>query len=86
MPMLLNVTTYFHTNLYETTSGNFATPLLQLHINTIGLDRILYSIDYPFVDIPSGTVWVNGLDEVLSPEDLLNLKRGAAIELLKLNS
>ncbi|KAE9395134.1 amidohydrolase 2 [Gymnopus androsaceus JB14] len=86
MPMLLNVTTYFHTNLYETTSGNFATPLLQLHIDTIGLDRILYSIDYPFVDIPSGTVWVNGLDEVLSPEDLLNLKRGAAIELLKLNS
>ena len=84
--MLLNVTTYFHTNLYETTSGNFATPLLQLHINTIGLDRILCSIDYPFVDIASGMVWVNGLDKVLSPEDLLNLKRGAAIELLKRNS
>ncbi|KAF9017938.1 amidohydrolase 2 [Rhodocollybia butyracea] len=85
MPMLLNVSTYFHQNLYETTSGNFATALLRLHKETIGLDRILYSIDYPFVDIPSGTVWVNGLDKVLTPEELLYLKRGAAIELLKLN-
>lgn len=85
MPMLRNVSTYFHTNLYETTSGNFATTLLQFHIQEIGLDRILFSIDYPFVDIPSGATWVNGLDEVLTPEELLNLKRGAAIKLLKLN-
>ncbi|KAF9059551.1 amidohydrolase 2 [Rhodocollybia butyracea] len=85
MPMLLNVTTYFHRNLYETTSGNFATSLLQFHKETLGLDRILYSIDYPFVEIPSGTVWVNGLDEVLTREELSFLKRGAAIKLLKLN-
>ncbi|KAJ3813427.1 amidohydrolase 2 [Lentinula lateritia] len=85
MPMLRNVSTYFHTNLYETTSGNFATTLLQFHIQEIGLDRILFSIDYPFVDIPSGATWVNGLDEVLTPEELLSLKRGAAIQLLKLN-
>ncbi|KAJ3874733.1 amidohydrolase 2 [Lentinula edodes] len=85
MPMLRNVSTYFHTNLYETTSGNFATTLLQFHIQEIGLDRILFSIDYPFVDIPSGATWVNSLDEVLTPEELLSLKRGAAIKLLKLN-
>ncbi|KAJ3998413.1 amidohydrolase 2 [Lentinula boryana] len=85
MPMLLNVSTYFHTNLYETTSGNFATTLLQFHIKEIGLERIMFSIDYPFVDIPSGTTWVDGLDDVLTPEKLLSLKRGAAIKLLKLN-
>ena len=49
MPMKKNVTTYFHTNIFETTSGNFATELLQFHINQIGLDRIMYSIDYPYV-------------------------------------
>lgn len=47
--MKKNVTTYFHTNIFETTSGNFATELLQFHINQIGLDRIMYSIDYPYV-------------------------------------
>ncbi|KAF9072528.1 amidohydrolase 2 [Rhodocollybia butyracea] len=85
MPMLLNVSTYFRQNLYETTSGNFATPLLRLHKETIGLERILYSIDYPFVNIPSGTAWVNGLDKVLTPKELWYLKRGGAIKLLKLN-
>ena len=51
--MKKNVTAYFHTNIYETTSGNFATELLKFHINQIGLDRIMYSIDYPWVSLPS---------------------------------
>ena len=50
-PMKKNITTYFHTNIYETTAGNFATELLKFHINQIGLDRIMYSIDYPFVSL-----------------------------------
>lgn len=49
MPMLKNVSSYWKTNLFETTSGNFATPLLKFHIEEIGLDRITYSVDYPFV-------------------------------------
>lgn len=49
MPMQKNVTTYFHTNIFETSSGNFATDLLKFHIGQIGLDRIMYSLDYPFV-------------------------------------
>lgn len=49
LTMKQNVTTYFRTNIFETTSGNFAPDLLDFHINQIGLDRIMYSIDYPFV-------------------------------------
>ncbi|KAK7039157.1 hypothetical protein VNI00_010061 [Paramarasmius palmivorus] len=79
MPMLRNVSSYWQTNFFETTSGNFATDILLLHKQAIGLDRILYSIDYPFVTIPPATEWVNSLDTVLSPEELLQLKRGAAI-------
>lgn len=47
--MLKNVSTYWRTNIFETSSGNFATDLLKFHIGQIGLDRIMYSIDYPFV-------------------------------------
>ncbi|THU93404.1 amidohydrolase 2 [Dendrothele bispora CBS 962.96] len=85
LPMQRNVSSYFQTNIFETTSGNFATDLLLFHNITIGLDRILYSIDYPFVDIPDGTTFVNGLVDVLTPEELLALKRGRAIDLFKLN-
>ncbi|KAF5375394.1 hypothetical protein D9615_007949 [Tricholomella constricta] len=46
--MQQNASAYWRTNLYETTSGNFATSLLKFHINEIGLDRIMYSVDYPF--------------------------------------
>ncbi len=54
MPMLKNVSTYWRENIFETSSGNFATDLLKFHIGQIGLDRIMYSIDYPFVRIGVG--------------------------------
>ncbi|KDR73918.1 hypothetical protein GALMADRAFT_227647 [Galerina marginata CBS 339.88] len=84
MPMLKNVTSYFHTNIFETTSGNFATDLLKFHIGQIGLDRIMYSIDYPFVAIEDGTVWIEG-QTTLKKNDLNALKRGLAIKVLHLN-
>ncbi|KDR73917.1 hypothetical protein GALMADRAFT_157754 [Galerina marginata CBS 339.88] len=85
MPMKKNLTSYFKTNIFETTSGNFATNLLKFHIGEIGLDRIMYSIDYPFVAIEDGTVWINSLDNTLKKQDLISLKRGLAIEVLHLN-
>ncbi|KAF8578083.1 amidohydrolase 2 [Ramaria rubella] len=83
MPMLRNVSSYWRTNLFETTSGNFATDLIFFHIGQIGLDRILYSVDYPYLTMTEGAAWVNGLP--LNNEDLLALKRGHAIEFLGLN-
>jgi 2,3-dihydroxybenzoate decarboxylase len=47
--MKKNVSTYWQENIFETASGNFATDLLEFHIGQIGLDRIMYSIDYPYV-------------------------------------
>ncbi|KAF5329480.1 hypothetical protein D9619_009128 [Psilocybe cf. subviscida] len=85
MPMQKNVTTYFHTNIFETSSGNFATDLLKFHIGQIGLDRIMYSLDYPFVNFPEGTTWVNTLPGVLGPVDFERFSRGLAIELLHLD-
>ncbi|KAG6890864.1 hypothetical protein C0992_012250 [Termitomyces sp. T32_za158] len=54
--MQRNITSYWHTNIYETTSGNFATPLLEFHMGQIGIDRILFSVDYPFVRFSFSTL------------------------------
>ncbi|KAF8968793.1 hypothetical protein BDZ97DRAFT_329211 [Flammula alnicola] len=85
MPMKKNVTTYFRENIFETSSGNFATDLLKFHIGQIGLDRIMYSIDYPFVNIPDGTVWVNTLPHILNKQDFNSFARELAIQVLRLN-
>lgn len=83
--MQRNVSSYWRTNLYEATSGNFATSLLKFHIDEIGLDRIMYSVDYPFVPIPEGEAWVESLSEVMDQKHLNSLKRGVAIKLLHLD-
>lgn len=49
LPMKQNVSAYWRTNIFETSSGNFATNLLKFHIEEIGLKQIMYSIDYPYV-------------------------------------
>ncbi|KAJ7497524.1 amidohydrolase 2 [Mycena latifolia] len=86
MPMLRNLSSYWQTNLFETVSGNFATELLNFHIDQIGLNRIMYSVDYPWVAMEDGEEWLNGLSATMSSEDLLALKRGLAVDVLRLNS
>ena len=41
-------THYVKNNLYITTSGNFSVPALQCAIDSMGADRILFAVDYPF--------------------------------------
>ena len=84
--MQKNVTFYFQNNFFETTSGNFATDLMQFHAAHIGFDHILYSVDYPYVAMEEGAEWLDHeLPAVLSRKQILQLKRGFAIDLLKLN-
>ena len=44
-----SISDYFQNNFYITPSGMFTTSSLLNSIQTIGADRILYSVDYPFV-------------------------------------
>ncbi|KAH7177198.1 hypothetical protein DER46DRAFT_621176 [Fusarium sp. MPI-SDFR-AT-0072] len=53
---------YFKHNVYITTSGNFFTPGLKLCIDTIGLDRCMYSIDTPYEDIEEAQAWWRTVD------------------------
>ena len=72
----------FCQNFYLTTSGHFSTPALLCTILEIGIDHILFSIDYPFVENEPGMSWMETVP--LSPEDRAKMFNGNARRLLKL--
>lgn len=83
MPMKKIFSSYWRTNIYETTTGNFWTDLLNFHRNILGADRILYSVDYLFVMPQQGAKWIKTLP--YSKASKLDLIRRNAIKLLKLD-
>ena len=44
------VVDYFHANFHLTTSSHFSTHALIDSIAEIGVDRVMFSVDYPFED------------------------------------
>jgi predicted TIM-barrel fold metal-dependent hydrolase len=72
----------FSQHFYITTSGNFSTPALLCSMMELGVDRILFSVDWPFVPNIPGTKWMNELQ--LSAEDKTKILSGNAKRLLKM--
>ena len=72
----------FNRNFWITTSGNFSTPALICSMLEMGVDRILYSVDWPFVRNMPGTKWVQELQ--ISNDDKLKILSGNACRLLGL--
>lgn len=73
---------YLSRNLHITTSGNYSTPALRLAINTVGADRILFSVDYPFEDMSEASEWFETAD--ISEADRRKIGYQNARKLLKL--
>src|SRR5205823_4391177 len=73
---------YFCEHFWITTSGNCSTPTLLCCMMEMGVDRILYSVDYPYVPNPPGTKWMADLP--ISAEDKAKILNGNARRLLKL--
>src|SRR5262244_425610 len=48
----------FCNNFYITTSGNFSNPALLCCIMELGVDRILFAVDWPFVENAPATRWL----------------------------
>ena len=69
-------------NYYITTSGNFSTPALLCCMMEMGVDHILFAIDWPFVMNPPGMDWMAGVP--ISDEDKAKILSGNAKRLLKL--
>jgi uncharacterized protein len=78
------VAEYFKTNIHLTTSGYFTVPPLQCAIEVVGIDRLMFSVDYPFSPNPRGRDYLNTLASTLSPEDMAKLIHANAESLLKL--
>jgi len=72
----------FSQHVYITTSGNFSTPALICSMLEMGVDRILFSVDYPFVQNEPGTRWLDQLQ--ISVDDKEKIAGGNAKRLLKL--
>jgi len=72
----------FCEHFWITTSGNFSTPALMCCVMEMGVDRILFSVDYPFVPNPPGTKWMADLP--LSLEDRTKILSGNTRRLLKM--
>jgi predicted TIM-barrel fold metal-dependent hydrolase len=72
----------FSKHFYITTSGNFSTPALLCSMMELGVERILFSVDWPFVPNVPGTKWMHELQ--LSAEDKTKILSGNAKRLLKI--
>jgi len=72
----------FCEHFYITTSGFFSDPALLCCVMEMGIDRILFSVDYPFVENAPGTEWLNRIP--LCAEDKAKIMSGNAKRLLKM--
>jgi 2,3-dihydroxybenzoate decarboxylase len=72
----------FCEHFYIATSGFFSDPALICCMMEMGIDRILFSVDYPFADNPPATEWTETLP--ICAEDKEKLLSGNAKRLLKL--
>jgi predicted TIM-barrel fold metal-dependent hydrolase len=69
-------------HFYLTTSGNFSNPALLCCVQEMGIDRIMFAIDWPFVANPLGTKWVDTVP--LCEEDKIKILSGNAKRLLRM--
>ena len=70
--------------VWITTSGIFTQPPFIAALQTFGIDRIMFSIDYPFAPNAAGRRFLN--EVALSPADMAKLTHGNADALLKLKA
>jgi predicted TIM-barrel fold metal-dependent hydrolase len=78
------VAAYFQSNIHLTTSGYFTQPPLRCAIDVVGMDRLMFSIDYPFSPTSKGRDYLVELEQFLSAEDLAKLTHRNAEALLNL--
>ncbi len=74
---------YFRKHFYVTTSGNFCDPSFQCALEVMGVDRMLFSADYPFEKMDEAATWFDKTP--LSDADRLRIGRTNAIQLFNLN-
>jgi 2,3-dihydroxybenzoate decarboxylase len=79
---LANFREIFREHFWITTSGNFSDAALLCSMMELGADRILFSVDYPYVENQPGMDWMAHL--AISTEDKDKIYSGNAKRLLKM--
>ena len=74
---------YFRENFYVATSGHFCTQSLIHAILTVGADRVLFAVDYPFEDHMQGCAWFDAAE--IAEADRVKIGRNNAIALFGLS-
>ncbi len=69
-------------HFYITTSGNFSNPALLCCVMEMGIDRILFAVDWPFVANKPAVEWMETVP--LCDEDRIKILSGNAKKLLRL--
>jgi len=77
-----HLSSYMHRNVWVTTSGMFSLPPVLCSIQVMGIERVLFSVDYPFAANALGRELLNALP--LSPADTAKIAGGNAERLLRL--
>jgi 2,3-dihydroxybenzoate decarboxylase len=72
----------FGEHFYITTSGNFSNPALLCCVMELGIDRILFAVDWPFVANRPGVEWINTIP--LCDEDKIKILSSNAQRLFRL--
>jgi gamma-resorcylate decarboxylase len=75
---------YFSANFYLTTSGNFHTPALLNAISEIGVERVMFSTDWPFENIDHAAKWFDACP--IAENDRAKIGRENARRLFKLGN
>ncbi|MEE2761204.1 MAG: amidohydrolase family protein [Pseudomonadota bacterium] len=83
IPAKKTMTDYFRENVHLTTAGNFHDETLHFTIRRVGIERLLFSVDYPFETTEEGCVWFDNAD--LSEADRRQIGRNNAVKLFKQN-
>jgi predicted TIM-barrel fold metal-dependent hydrolase len=81
-PAKKRIAEYFAQNFYITTSGNFRTQTLIDAILELGVDRILFSTDWPFENIDHAADWFDAAS--ISENDRRKIGRDNAVRLFGL--
>ncbi len=70
--------------VWITTSGMFTLPPFLAAQITFGIDRIMFSVDYPYAPNARGRAFLQSLSQTLAPADLAKVAHGNADRLLGL--
>ena len=73
---------YFRKHFHITTSGNFHTPSLNNVVAEMGVDRVMYSVDWPFEAIDEAALWFD--KAAIGEADRKKIGRDNAVKLFKL--